>query len=484
MEAKTDITVASVFAGITHIDKKPSYAYRASVSYYNLEPYTRLVPDKYEWSKYYQQIAADFYLTKDFNPDTKMIAQLNFSNSGLDYAYYNVDSIRYNNDLNQKYFYAQLNLYHSFSPQWSLSLAGNVVVDKFTGTEVQYQNDKVEDLNIWNHNKINLQYSNGKFTNRVGIEYIHNPFKETYTMGEDYKMNVNNDLMSIYNDAKIFLNNNLSLSLGLRGEYSNYLKQFNIAPRLYVGYRLNRENIISASVGEYFQLPSMDYLKLTDNIDFTSAYKTTVSYSYVKKSSKFQVDAYYKKYKDAVTYKNGQFYAVDIANNGKGHGYGADVFIRNYFKSLEYWFTYSYNNTEKQYGHFEEKIKPSYVSSHSFNTTLKYWIAPLKSMIGMNYNISAGAPYYNESSPYNKLGTTPLRNRLDLSVSYLPKPWIIIHFGCQNVLGYDKNIYGYEYSKINPEIRKPIGNPDKRFFFLGVFITLSKDKKLNQLKSL
>lgn len=483
MEAKTDIAVSSVFTGVTHIEQKPSYAYRASLQYSNLEPYDKLFPSGYNWNKYYRQVEGDFFFTKTFSPKTKMTAQMNFSTSGGDYSYSNVDSIQFDNNMKETYFYAQVNLYHKINTKFTLSLGSNLVTDQFSGTEIQYKNDKIDNLNVWNHNKANIQYAFGKWTNRMGIEYIYNPFKETYTLGPEYKTNINNDLMSLYNDTKLFLTNNLTLSLGLRGEYSGYLKQFNLAPRVYAGYRLNRKNIVSASIGEYFQLPSMNYLKLTNTIDFTSVTKGTLSYGYVEKSSKFQLDAYYKKYKNAVTYSGGSFYPVDIRNAGKGNGWGANVFWKSNFKILEYWLTYSYDHTKKQYAYFPGKVAPSYVSPHSFNITLKYWAASLKSLLGVGYHVSSGVPYYGDSSPYEKLGTTPFHNRLDVSWSFLPKSWIIIHFGCQNVLGY-KNIYGYEYSGIHPDLRKEIANPDKRFLFLGVFITFSHNKKLNQLKNL
>jgi hypothetical protein len=483
MESKTDISVTSVYADMTHIERKSSYAYRGNVSYINLEPYGKLIPDSYEWKKYFRQLQAEFFLTKEFNLRTKMTAQANISRSGLEYAYFNVDSIRFNNDLSQTYFYAQINLYHAFNDEWNLSLASNLVSDYFEGTELQYRNDKLNDWKIWNHNKLNLQYSKGRITNRSGVEFIHNPFREIYTFNQEYETRINNDRMSLYNDTKLFITNRLTANIGLRGEYSLLLERFNLAPRLYLGYALNSENIVSASVGEYFQLPALEYLKTDNKMDFISVSKATVSYSYVKRSSKFQLDAYYKKYKNEVTWEQGQFPAMEPGNEGKGTAWGADVFLKNNFKFLEYWLAYSYNHTEKKYAGFKETVAPDYVAPHSFNITLKYWMNPLKSMFGANYNLTSGTPYYNESSPYDRLGTTPLRNRLDISWSYLPTSWIIVHFGCQNVLGY-KNIYGYEYSTIHPGVRREIANPDKRFLFLGVFVTFSRDKKLNQLKAI
>ncbi len=484
IESKTDIGISSVFASLTHMDQKPSYAYRGSINYVNVGPYQKLIPDDYTWDKYPEQISADLFFTKEFSPKTKLITQAQFSSSAMNYAYENVDSIPFSNDMKEVYFYVQANFYHLFDKKWSLSVGSNLIIDELSGTEVKYKGDNVENSNIWNHNKITVQYSSGKITNRMGAEYVLNPFNETYMLdGNNYKTEIESNLLGIYNDTKLFLNNNLTMNLGIRGEYSPYLKQFNLAPRAYLGYRLNRENIISASFGEYFQLPSLSYLKLTDNIDFTSVNKGTLSYSYVEKHSKFQLDTYYKKYNNAVTYYQQEFVPVDIKNNGYGYGWGADVFWKSNFKSLEYWLTYSYNNTEKKYAYYSEKIAPNYAANHTFNLTLKYWLGSLKSLAGVNYNISSGTPYYNSMSPYNELGTTPYRNRLDIAWSYLPKPNIIIHFGCQNVLGY-KNIYGYDYSQINPGVRKAISTPDSRFFFIGLFITLSHNKKLNQLKNL
>ncbi len=482
MEPKTDIAVSSVYAGITHIDRQPTYAWRASINYTNLLPYSKLFPDNYQWEKYYQQLSADFFLTKEFSPLTKMTMQLNAGSAGGEYIRYNVDSIRFDNNFREDYLYAQANVYHTFSTHWSLSAAANVVMDKLSATDVQLPGDKADDLTLFSHSKINLQYRTGALTNRTGVELICNPFEETYTSGQAYDLSVRNHLLAMYNDLKWFITKDLTLSAGLRGEYSFYLKSFNVAPRVYLAYRLQLGHVVSASLGEYFQLPDMNYLKYSAGLDFTSAKKATLTYSYTQRGKKFQVDAYYKKYDDVVTYTAGAYTPV-MANGGEGRSYGADVFWKSYFKQLEYWISYSFNRTEKQYDHYSTPVAPSYVSQHVGNITLKYWIAPLKSLLGAACNISAGTPYYNTSAPYEKLGATPSHHRLDLSWSLLPKEWIIIHFGCQNVLGHE-NIYGYDYSAVTPGLRQAVTSPEKRFYFLGLFITLSRDKKLNQLKAL
>ena len=480
---KTDISLmpaAPVLAGFTHIARKKTYAYRADIMYSSLALADKILAGSvYDWQKPYQSLSADIFFTKDFSQNTRITAQFNGSRGGGLYVSKTIDGDTLANNIKQNYVYAQLNFYQTFNKKLSLSAAANLVIDKLSGTEVQYKNDKLSTQNIWSHSKINLQYKSKRITNRTGVEFIFNPYSEKYTFTDIYNHSVYNNLVAAYNDTKIFLSSNFTISAGLRGEYSTFLNKFNVAPRLYAAYKLNSENILSVAAGDYFQLPSFDYLKMTDNIDFVGVRKITASYGYVKNDSKFQVDVYYKKYRNVVAYRQGQF----IDNSGSGKGLGADIFLKNRFKNLEYWLSYSYNNTTKQYDDFSKGVAPPYVAQHSFNATLKYWFASLRSMLGGSYFVSTGTTYYSNDFPRILLGKTPYHSRLDISWSYVPKQWIVVHFGYQNVLG-RKNIYGYEYSKISPEVRRAITSAQPQFFVLGVFVTISRSKTLNQLNNL
>ena len=479
MEAKTDISLSSVFAQLTHIEKKPSYAYRASAGYQNLFLTDKFIGSEYDWKKPYQAIVTDYFLTKEFSPKTKITAQFNGNYSAGLYSSVNIDGMEMNTRFSQTYLYGQVNFYHTFNNQFSLSAASNLVIYKISGAGFQYPDDKSATENIWNHDKITLQYKHGRITNRTGVELMINPYNETYSSDVDYRRHIQSNLTSVYNDTKIFLTSNFTANIGLRGEYSGYLKKANVAPRLYLAYKLADKHIFSAALGNYFQLPAQAYLKMSDSLNFTSVSKVTAFYGYVVKDSKFQIDTYYKKYRNLPAYSPEQ----TLTSSGKGYGYGADVFWKSSFKSLEYWVTYSFNHTRKKYDIFPEPVAPPYVSEHSLNLTLKYFIAPLKSMVGASPYFTAGVPYYGNVFPYSKSGETPYHSRLDISWSYLPKQWLIIHFGFLNVLG-RKNIYGYEYSTVNPQMHRAITAENNKMVFLGVFITLSQSKKLNQLKSL
>ncbi|OWP82998.1 hypothetical protein BWK59_12870 [Flavobacterium davisii] len=82
---------------------------------------------------------------------------------------------------------------------------------------------------------------------------------------------------------------------------------------------------------------------------------------------------------------------------------------------------------------------------------------------------------------------TKAYNNLSFSWAYLLTTQKIFYFSISNVLGRD-NVFGYEYAS-KPDSngifqREAIRQPADRFFFVGFFWTLSKNKKSNQLENL
>jgi hypothetical protein len=68
--------------------------------------------------------------------------------------------------------------------------------------------------------------------------------------------------------------------------------------------------------------------------------------------------------------------------------------------------------------------------------------------------------------------------------SLLLRQNVILYFTVSNILGYEQQ-YGYTYgSTPGPDgiyMSKPILPEAKRWFLVGCFITLSKDRTINQL---
>jgi hypothetical protein len=188
-----------------------------------------------------------------------------------------------------------------------------------------------------------------------------------------------------------------------------------------------------------------------------------------------------------VKYVNGNPYLLN--NDGSGYARGVELFWRDNksFRNVDYWFSYSFLDTERDYLNFPVAAVPSFASRHNYSIVYKHFVSALKSQLGVTYSYSSGRPYYNPNAEEFNSDRTPSYQDLSANISYLPKNWLIIHLSCTNLLGTD-NIFGYEYATTpgsdGAYASRAIKQPAARFLFLGVFITLSKNKSVNQLPNL
>jgi hypothetical protein len=117
----------------------------------------------------------------------------------------------------------------------------------------------------------------------------------------------------------------------------------------------------------------------------------------------------------------------------------------------------------------------------------KHFVQAIKSQLGFTYSYASPRPYNNPNEDSFNGSRTPSYQDLSANVSWLVKPWIIVYASCTNLLGRD-NIFGYQYSLApgpgGEYTGRPVRQPAPRFAFLAVFITLSKNKTVNQLPNL
>lgn len=130
---------------------------------------------------------------------------------------------------------------------------------------------------------------------------------------------------------------------------------------------------------------------------------------------------------------------------------------------------------------------PSFASKHNISVVAKYFITRLRSQLGATWSFTSGRHYNNPNEPEFNAGRTPSYRDLSFNWSYLPKPYLIVYFSCTNLLGRD-NIFGYEYGSVPNDDglynSRAVRQPARRFLFLGLFYTISKDKSVNQLPTL
>ena len=144
-------------------------------------------------------------------------------------------------------------------------------------------------------------------------------------------------------------------------------------------------------------------------------------------------------------------------------------------------------DSKRRYDAYDELVQPSFAPRHNVAVVAKHFVSSLKSQIGGSWNWNDGLVYHNPNEGSGQNSKTPAYSNLSVSWSYLHRQNVILHAAVTNVLGRN-NIFGYRYAD-TPDASGsfpslPMTQGAKRFFFIGLFITLSDDKKANQLNNL
>jgi vitamin B12 transporter len=197
----------------------------------------------------------------------------------------------------------------------------------------------------------------------------------------------------------------------------------------------------------------------------------------------FRAEVYYKKYNDLVKT------TPAINNDGSGYAQGFEIFWRDKktIKNLDYWVSYSYLDTKRDYLNYPQQLIPNFAAEHTISVVTKRWVTDWKTGFNFTYSFATGRPYYNlaSNSTTGKTdiadqGRTKSYNNLGFSMNYVPtlgkstKNFIVLVASVTNVLGADP-VFGYNYSH-NGLTKEAIGLPAKRFFFIGAFFSWGVDR--------
>jgi hypothetical protein len=202
-----------------------------------------------------------------------------------------------------------------------------------------------------------------------------------------------------------------------------------------------------------------------------------------------RVEAYYKKYEDLVKTIPYNFYYSSYNNTGSGYAKGLELFWRDKksFKNFDYWISYSYLDTKRNYLNFTDQLVPNFAATHTASIVAKRFFTKMKTGFNLTYSYATGRPYYNFMlNGANKYyiadqGRAKDYNSLNFSMEYVPsvgkpnaKAFFVWFASVSNVLGYQA-VYGYNYS-YNGMIKQPITPPANRFYFIGCFISIGVDR--------
>ncbi len=513
-EANLSLSVIGVGGGIQKLAKNKKAAWGVSYNYTNLALAFAVIKQKIDFFKtpVYHQGDANFRIKTKNGGFVKYYGYASWNQTGI--RNQDIDSVQLKNafeieNLNtfQNISWKE-NIGYGFKLNTALSYSTNK--DDITNELLNETNEKQEFFSPAGYSGKNFsllnkaQYAQAKVvlekrlkginTIRFGFDYFYSKEKTLFTLFDGTKYNdvVNDNLYAAFAETDLYLTKDLALKAGSRLEHSEQIDKWNIAPRASIAYKFKDKSQLSFAYGIFYQNPERKYLPvLTNSVGYSKATHYILQYQVAKNSRIFRTEMFYKNYN--ALYKtaiNNTGREVAANNNGFGYAKGIEIFWRDKttVKNLDYWVSYSYLDTKRNYLNYPGSLTPSFAASHTASFVAKKFVLPWKTGFNMSYNFASGRPFYNlrydnAQSKYTvkEEGKTINYNSLSFSMNYLPnlgktnkKTFIVWVLSLTNVLGQEQ-IFNYNFSSINNN-KVAVVPPSKRFLYIGCFLSFGIDR--------
>jgi hypothetical protein len=512
-EASIAISIIGGGGGIQKLAKDKRSSWGITYNYTNLSPAFELIPQKQDYFITPVYHNGDVNLrVKTRNGMIKYYGYANWSKAGFSEP--DIDTMQLNSAFKLKNLnvYNNVNWKERLGKGWKLSLAfsysnnrdniNNELQDnsgkKITISEpVAYalKNFDLISKSVFTQARFVMEKKLGGLNYlRFGADQFYNKDRSEYTLftGEQFSEQVKESLSAGFAEADIYLTNNIAAKLGARTEYSRVLNAWNVAPRISLAYKLSPKSQMSFAYGIFYQTPENKYLPgVQNNITYTQAAHYILQYQKITNNKSFRAELFYKSYEDLIkTSINGNGRQVAGSNNGYGYAKGIELFWRDKssIKDLDYWVSYSYLDTKRDFLNYPAAIQPAFAAEHTVALVMKKFVLPWKTGFNASYTYATGRPYYDlryngttDKFEIKDQGKTVPYNNLSFSLNYLPKlgndkarSFIVYVLSVSNVLG-QKQVFTYNYATITNR-KVEVGPPSKRFVYVGCFISFGVDR--------
>lgn len=399
-QEKTDISLMTVGAGIGHTKKWENNSLSINASYINLAPYLAIFEDRNEWKQPFQSLAAEAVFRQKYESGLlKLYTATSYSDFDLIQDDINLEEgLPF--ALKNQNIYVNGSFKYFFDNDWTLSTGVSYTGDH---TDLKIIESTVDDDENSFHFKAKIKKGfSSRFKLNFGTEYFSTNFKEQFIADSNaFNANFTNGLSAVFAEADVFLSNDFAFKTGLRAEHTALLNETSFSPRISLAYKTGDYSQFSLAYGDFSQNPLNEYLKFDKNLKSEKATHYLLNYQYLNEKKIFRAEVFHKEYDDLVKYDT-EFSSADsnYNNNGFGHATGLDVFWRDgkSIKNLDYWVSYSYLDTKRDYRNFPEDATPGFAPAHNASVVGKYWIGDWKSQLGLSYIFALGRPYTNPNT--------------------------------------------------------------------------------------
>jgi vitamin B12 transporter len=512
-EADLSVSVVGIGGGIQHLAKNKKSSWGISYNYTNLWLAFNVIKQKQDYFRVplAQQTDANFRIKTKNGGFFKYYGYI--SGNKVGFRNPDIDSV----SLKNAFTLQNLNTYQNIN--WKDRLGNGWKIN--TGISFSTNKDDISnELQNAGNNKVNISspdfysFKNFSLTNvaryaqvrivlekkikglsviRFGGDYFYSNEKTTYTLydGTKYTEKIRDNLAAAFAETDIYVTNNLAAKIGTRAEHSAIIGKWNVAPRVSLAYKLAEKSQASFAYGIFYQNPERKLLPGVAGINYSKAAHYIFQYTMQTKERTLRTELFYKKYDDLYkTQPDFRSREIAASNNGYGDAKGIEFFWRDKktIKNADYWISYSYLDTKRNFLNYPSAIQPSFAASHTAAFVFKRFVLPWKTGFNFSYNFATGRPYYNiiydnTQSKYTiaDQGKTINYNNVSFSVNYLPnlgkkdaKAFAVWVLGINNVFGQNQ-VYSYNYSN-NGSRKEAVTPPSKRFIFIGCFVSFGIDR--------
>lgn len=507
--ASLNASVIGIGGGFQQLSRNKKASWGIDANYTNLDLAFALIPQQQQFSRSPQanSIDANFRIKTSAQGMLKYYGT--FNNNRIAFMQPSLDSLGYFDrfSLRTNNMYHNLSWKESLGRRWKLqagvSYTYNADTINFGMQDAAKQDVLLQGLEF---KEAALQasgnYLNGKLVFekrfrglnilRFGSEVNRSDDRSGFTIynGTRFMTRIPETITAVFAEQDLYLTNHLAAKLGVRGEYSQLLARTNVAPRISLAYKLGSQSQASLAYGEFYQNPELRQLPMLAPLQFQRATHYIAQYQKTTRLTTLRIEAFHKQYHNLI--KTGDVNGRQLAanNDGFGEASGIELFWRDkqHIKNLDYWISYSFLDTRRDFLNFPGLMTPNFAARHTASVVAKKFVTDWKMNLNFSYNYASGRPYYNilidgaNNKPFlNDAGRTPDFHNASFAINYLPhigkkdaRMFAVYVLSVSNVMNF-RQVFGYTYSA-NGQRRQALEPPARMFVFIGAFISFGVDR--------
>ena len=493
-----DFGISPIFAsgGIQRVNQEKTHSYGISLGYSNLELMQKILKFNTDFEKAPQSFGGNgnFRIKTSRGGFIKYYGS--YDTSSMKLSSPNLDDENSSDKINQN----GKNTFHSLSyrekfGRYTLNLGSSYTFNQNilhfsnidqNGTS-QFNNDIDSKGNYFNAKALMERKLFKISAIRAGIE-LNTTKEETWVSISQKNYEFRDDITSLFAETDLGISNDLSLKIGARAENSSSINHWNFSPRFAMAYRISKEWTSSLAFGTFFQNPESRFFTENYQPNYQRADHYIFQVQRAADGRSLRLETYYKKYQDLIKTTTDFYRPIALNNNGSGYAKGVELFWRDKksLKNIDYWVSYSYLDSKRDYLNYTESLFPNFAAKHTLSVVAKKFVTNWKTGFNISYNYNSGRPYYNFVT---ENGNTVLKNQgfvkdyqaVNFSLNYLPnlgkkdaRAFTVLVLSINNVLG-TKNEFGYNFSS-NGMKSRAIVPPTNTFVFIGAFISFGTDR--------